>query len=320
MIRNALKSASGVLLACALATSTLPAAAQDTNAGKRFAAAQKLYEEGAYTPALAEFKALAAETNSPNADLYVARCLRELGRLVEAYEATTIAVRNATAKAEQEPKYVSTRNAAAADLAQLEPKVAKIIVAVANPPAGMQVTLNGTPLAAERLGVPVVLAPAEVVVRLTAPDHADVERRVVLKAGDTTTLPLAFAAPAPTPPPPSSPAPTALGGVRIGGIVVLGVGAAGMATFAGAGVSANNRYDAISAACGGKHCTDPSYHAQIDGGRQLDLAANVGLGVGIAGLLGGALMVALGKPTTAAPPVTGWAMPAGGGLAVRQAF
>jgi hypothetical protein len=314
-----------LLLACALATSTLPAAAQDANVGKRFAAAQRLYDDGAYTPALAEFKALAAETGSPNADLYVARCLRELGRLVEAYEATTIAVRNATAKAEKDPKYVSTRNTAAADLAQLEPKVAKIIVAVANPPAGMQVTLNGAPLAADRLGVPVVLAPAEVVVRMSAPDQADVERRVVLRAGDTTTLPLAFAAPAPAPtptpalPPPALPAPHGLGGVRIGGIVVLGVGAAGMATFAAAGVSANHRYDAVSAACGGKRCTDSSYRSQIDGGRQLDLVANVGLGVGIAGLVGGTLMVALGKPA-AAPTVTGWATPAGGGLAVRHAF
>jgi hypothetical protein len=108
--------------------------------------------------------------------------------------------------------------------------------------------------------------------------------------------------------------------VRIGGIVVLGVGAAGMATFAGAGVSANNRYAAISAACGGKRCTDPSYHVEVAGGRELDLVANVGLGVGIVGLASGALMVALGKPPAAAPTVTGWATPMGGGLAARYAF
>jgi hypothetical protein len=80
---------------------------------------------------------------------------------------------------------------------------------------------------------------------------------------------------------------------------------------------ANSRYASISAACGGKHCTDPSFASQIDGGRRLDIIADVGLGVGIAGLVGGTLMVALGGPKAAPPNVTAWAAPGGGGIAVR---
>ena len=95
------------------------------------------------------------------------------------------------------------------------------------------------------------------------------------------------------------------------GFVALGVGVAGMATFAGAGVSSNNRYDSIYAACGGKRCTDPSFTAQIAGGKQLDVVADVGLGAGIAGLAAGALLVALGgpRPASDAPRVSVWAAP-----------
>ena len=320
-----------VLLALAVAAWAAPAAAQDANLAKRFAAAQKLYDDGAYTPALQEFKALAAETGSPNADLYVARCLRELGKLPEAYEALTLALRNATAKAEADPKYTKTRNTAAADLAVLEPRVGKILIAVASPPPGLTVTLNGATLPPEKLGVPVPLAIGEAVVRLHAPDRVDVEKRVTLKGGETVTLPLTMEAPGPVveqvtrPQPvqvqaPPVVQPTGIGGARIAGIVTLGVGAAGMVTFAVAGVMANSRYDSISAACGGKRCTDPSFTSQIDGGRQLDIIADVGLGVGLAGLVGGTLLVALGGPKAVPPPVTAWVSPGGGGLGVRGAF
>ncbi|MFT3769782.1 MAG: PEGA domain-containing protein [Minicystis sp.] len=303
-----------------------PAFAQTAGQAKRFGAAQKLYDQGAYTPAYEEFKALAAETGSPNAVLYVARCLRELGRLPEAYETMTLALRSAAAKAEAEPKYAQTRNAAAADLALLEPKVGKLVIAIANPPAGTTVTLDGAPLSPEKLGVPVAVAIGESVVTVRAPGRANVERRVKLRGGETTTLTLALevdpAGPTPAPAAPAAPPPAPEmrgGGARIAGFAVLGVGAAGMATFAAAGVMANKRFDAVSAACGGTRCTDPSFSAQIAGGKQLDLAANIGLGVGIAGLVGGTLLVVLGGPKPA-PAVTAWATPGGGGLVARGSF
>jgi hypothetical protein len=334
--------AAATLLSLALAFMAAPAGAQDAAQAKRFAAAQKLFDEGAYTPALMEFKALAAETASPNAELYAALCLRELGKLPEAYEAMASALRNATAKAEAEPKYKSTRNKAATELALLEPRIGKLVVAVARPPAGLRVTLNGAALPLEKLGAPVAAAVGEAVVRLTAPGTADVERRVQLRGGEVSTVTVAFDTPgndggltrdasrsaAPTPgepsaegTPPGAPPPASRGGgARIAGFVTLGIGAAGMATFATAGVMANNRYDAINAACGGKHCTDPSFASQIDGGRRLDIIADVGLGVGIAGIAAGTLLAVLGGPKAAPANVTAWAASRGGGLAVRASW
>jgi hypothetical protein len=316
------RGAARVLVVVAALSSAQVARAQESGQTKRFAAAQTLYDEGQFAAAYEAFRTLATETGSPNADLYAARCLRDLGKLPEAYEAMRAALRNATAKADKDPKYLKTRNTAAADLALLELKVAKVVIAIASPPAGLTVTLDGAAFPADHLGVPLAHAPGEAVVRTSAPGKQDTERRVQLKAGETTTVTLALdAATGPAAPPGAEPAPepaTTGGGVRIGGFVVLGLGAAGMATFAAAGVLANKRYDSVSNACGGTHCP-ASYASQIQGGRQLDIVADVGLGVGIAGLAAGALMVALGGPK-AAPPVTGWATSSAGGVAVRLGF
>jgi len=317
-----------------------PSGAETTGPARRFAAAQKLFEAGAYTPAYEEFKALSTETGSPNATLYTGLCLRELGRLPEAYEVLARALRDATAKAAQEPQYAQTRNTAAADLALLEPRIGKLVVAVADPPPGLSVTLDGRALSPEQLGVPVVAAVGEVVVRMTAPGRVDVERRLTLRGGETSTVTVALVSrPGATVPPgvvvepprPATPPPSRFSGARVGGFVSLGVGVAGMATFAAAGVLSNQRYSSVYAACGGTHCTDPTYAAQIDGGRHLDVAADVGLGIGLAGLVGGALLVAFGgprghggedphAPAGAAPPVTAWVAPGGGGLVAAGAF
>lgn len=322
-----MKQRFAIALSLAMMALSHTAAAQTPAQAKRFGAAQKLYDQGAYTPAYQEFKALAEETRSPNAELQAARCLRELGKLPEAYEAMSAALRNATARAESEPKYAATRNAAAADLALLEPKVGKIIVAVDNPPPGLTVTIDGIPLPEGKFGVPVATAIGEIVVRLRAPDYPDVERRVQIRGGQPTTVALASntapavnkATPQQAPSPPSEPATTG-GGTRIGGFVVLGLGAAGLATFAGAGVAADKRYDDIKKACGNARCTDPSFNDKIAGGRTLDIVANVGLGVGIAGIAAGTLMVVLGGPKAAPPPVSAWISPGSGGIVARGSF
>jgi hypothetical protein len=309
-----------LLLGLALTATASSALAQTPAQSKRFAAAQSRYEQGSFATAYEEFRSLAAETGSPNAEMYVARCLRELGRLPEAYEAMTVALHHATVKAETEPKYASTRNAAAADLALLEPKVGRVLVAVADPPAGLTVTVNGAPLPSDKLGVAVPAATGEVVVHLAAPGRANVERRLTLRGGELTTLTLALEGSSGGP----LDVPTRGGGGRIAGFAVLGLGVAGLATFAGAGVAANHRYASISAACGGMRCTNPSFTGPIEGGKQLDIAADIGLGVGLAGLAAGALLVAFGGPKAAGDAVraAAWAAPSGGGtvFGVRGAF
>src|SRR5579863_6819097 len=59
-----------------------PGAASEAEA--HFFAGQKLYGDKQYQQALAELRASYAATPSPNSRLYIARCLREMGRSAEA--------------------------------------------------------------------------------------------------------------------------------------------------------------------------------------------------------------------------------------------
>jgi hypothetical protein len=292
---------------------------------QQFAAAQKLYDDKSYERALAQFEKLASESGSPNAELYVARCLRELGRLPQAYEQMRVALRDASAKAEQDPRYERTRDAAAAELATLEAKIAKVVIAIADPPSGLTVTLNGAPFPADKLGVPLATAPGEGVIVARAPGKKDVETRVALRAGESKTVALSLhdvvIETTPIAPAPSAATARTGGGVRFGGYVVVGVGAAGFATFAIAGIVSNNKFAALKQDCADGSC--PTRPSQIQSGKTFDTIADVGLGVGIAGVVAGSAMIAFGGPKEAAPSRSAWSLTPGPGplgLGLRGVF
>jgi hypothetical protein len=140
-----------------------------------------------------------------------------------------------------------------------------------------------------------------------------VRREVTIGAGETKTVAIAFTsvtAPSPALPAPVAPiappaeAPSRGGGVRIAGFVVAGLGVAGMGAFVGAGLAAKSKFASVETACGGVRCTDPKYGSVIDSGKTLQTVANVGLGLGVAGLVSGALMIALGGPSKAPVPAS----------------
>jgi hypothetical protein len=279
-------------------------------AQKEFAEAQKLYQKNRCDEALPKLERVLEATGSPNARLYVARCLRQLGKLPEAYDAMTETVRTADARASEDEHYAETRSAAAAERAALESKIVRVVIAAADAPDGLSVEVNGKPLAIERLGETIALAPGKLSLRATAPGHRDFERKLDLKAGASITVAIALhpegapvkpaaAAGASPEPQPDEQAPTrdaATGGGGFGlrgwGWVTLGVGVAGLATFGVAGSMANSRFDDLEQECGGP--CPASKQGDIDDGRRLDLIANIGLGVGIAGVVAGTTMILLG--------------------------
>jgi hypothetical protein len=77
-----------------------------------------------------------------------------------------------------------------------------------------------------------------------------------------------------------------------------------MGAFAGAGLAAKSKFNSVEAACGGVRCTDPKYGSVIDSGKTLQTIANMSLGVGAAGLVGGALMIAFGGASKAPVPAS----------------
>jgi hypothetical protein len=214
----------------------------------------------------------------------VGNCLVALGRTAEAYEEMAATLREVEQRAGSDPKYAPTRDAAATQLALLEPKVGKIVVNLEGQHA--RITMNGVEIPQERLGSPVAVLPGAVVIVATAPDGRSSRKVQDVRAGETAQVTIAIEeAPQQRPstqvekaipdPPPDSPKVTPSGGgVRTAGFVVAGLGVAGLAVFGVAGSMARGKFSTLEEECGGTRCTDPKYGDVVDSGKTL---ATVGL-------------------------------------------
>jgi hypothetical protein len=215
------------------------------------------------------------------------------------------AARDAEVKAASEPKYVATRDAAKADLAELEKRIGRVSVTLEHAPDGAAVTVNGEAVAESQLGSPVPLVPGHVKVVAHAPGRDDMIKELNVAPGETKSVTLAFksaskpeavAEPEPvTPPPTDTPAPSSSSPMRPIGIALVALGAVGMGVFAGTGLAASSDYRTLQNECKG-HCTDPKYDSVIKQGRTLETVSNVGLVVGLASLAGGGALILFGGP------------------------
>ena len=296
-----------LLLWAALCTSGLPAwaegarpAEKDQRAGaqKTFEAGGTLFDSKHYEQALAAFRASYQIVASPNSHLMIARCLRELGRNAEAYREYDAVAAEATRGGE---RYRSSGQAATEERDELKSKIALLTVRVANATPDVVVHVGDTTLPAEQVGSPVPFDPGAVVVTAESPSGASAHAEVTLTAGAPASVELNLqkpveAAPAPAPPPvvatappPSSPGPPPL---RTWSYVAGGVGVAGFVVFGVFGAMTASKYSSLEQACPDKRCP-PGKQGDVDAGKTDQLIANVGLGVGIAGLAAGATLFLL---------------------------
>jgi hypothetical protein len=314
-----------LLIAVALAVAPAEVAAQPAQSDAaatervRFKAAQQLFDNGDFAGALPLFREVASIAGSPNAHLYIGRCLKELGKLAEAYDELTIAVRKADERAATEARYEQTRDAAAAERAALISKVALLVLAIEDRPDGLKVSISGQAIDAERFGKPMAVMPGTVTIEASATGRAAFKKEISLRAGasEAVAIALPLASPSSTAPPPPPPPETG-GAVRKVGFAVAGLGAVGFVTFGITAKLADDKYKEIFAACGGTRCTDPSYSSEISSGRALDTAATLGLIAGIAGVTAGAAMIVFGGPRSGA--VSAGASAQGGWMSYRQSF
>lgn len=303
-----------------------------------YAAAQKLFDKGNYAEALVAFRQAYNGSNSPNARLMIGHCLIGLGKNAEAYEEMSATLREATKRAEEEPKYAPTRDAAAVQVALLEPKVGKIVIVVAEP-ASVEVVVNSARVSRDKLGAPLAVAPGTVILSATRADGRTLERELTVQAGTTENVELTFPEgpdKGPTPPGPTA-APTTTappvvepprgGAVRTAGFAVAGLGVAGMAVFGITGGLALGRFNEVESGCNGARCEDLKYAGTIDEGKTLQTASTAGLVAGIAGVVGGGLMIILGGPSgssktapTGSGPSTLLVSPAGAGARCTLTF
>jgi hypothetical protein len=290
--------------------------------------ARRLFSQGSsaflakrYTEALESLRGSYKLVPSPNSGLLIARCLKELGRSVEAVEMYDAVAADARRRAtDGDTKYAQTADVATSEGNAVRATLGTVRVRVANPVAGLRIEIDGG------VGVPATSGdivalhpPGDVVVKLKPRTGAEQSQRATVVAGkelrvEFTAAPEVFDLPATAGGTPNMPPPVATGGVvpppkegeppswtMPASLVAGGVALAGAGLFIGFGLQSRSIYDELEQYCGKSGCP-PAQRQRADEGKRDQTIANVGLAVGIAGAAATVvfLLVRAYSPRTAA--------------------
>ncbi len=278
-------------------------AVQREQANAHFLKGKESFDKGDMAGALEEFRASLEIVASPNARLYVARTLRELGRLVEAYAEFGRTAAEAKEHEREDGRYGKAAEAALAERASIAPQIGFVQLGIKNSNESTTVTVAGSPLIRAGWSDPVPVKPGDVEVEVVTPGVLPIRKTLTLRAGEKRPLEIDAAAP-------SGGGTTNNGQVAPGhdeshptnragkswmlpvAIVGGGVGVVGMLTFTIAGIASNNTYNDLKSKCGTSPC--PSNLAgEVSSGKTQQAVANTGLVIGLIGLAVGGTFLAL---------------------------
>jgi hypothetical protein len=186
--------------------------AERSAARELFKQGDELQRGGKFTEALDKFQRAERVYSAPTNVLHIAECQAALGRLVESAESYRAAIR-APLPAGAPQAFQAAIDQARAELAQVEPRVPKLVVQVAPATAAnVQMQIDGQAVSTALVGVPIPLDPGTHRVRVVAPGFSTSEQDALLKERETTTVsaslgPTAVVASPPPFPPPAAPTP-----------------------------------------------------------------------------------------------------------------
>lgn len=305
----------------ALLTLTAPAAGQSlstpTAADKE--AARALMDRGwdrldakDFAAALKAFEGADAIMHVPVTGAAVARAQVALGMLLEARE-TALQVTRLPGNPRESPEFSRARAEAKALADELDARIPSLQIQLSAKPAGLVVTVDGTPVPPPALDVPRRVDPGQHVIKGRAPGFA--EAHVEVTTPERVTVPVllrlvpgadASTAGAPPPllprePPPREP-PRRSGAGSL--LVPLGfaVGGASLAAAAITGGLSLHLTGELSKECPNKECPVQA-HGDLVTANTLANAANVTFAVGLAGAAAGFVGLALGRSPGASPTV-----------------
>jgi hypothetical protein len=275
-------------------------------AQSRFERGKTLFTAKKYDEALAEFRASFDIVASPNTHLFIGRCLREIGRLVEAYVELGRTAIEAKELSAEDSRYAKAADSATAERNEIGKKLGFISIRIDHATDATTLKVAGEEVRPAGWSEPIPAVPGTVVVRVETPPGQPIERTVTLAAGareslsiDVNDAPTAAGASAPAATPKDA---GTRGGssLRTWAYVTGAVGVAGLVTFTVAGLSARATYSKLHSDCAGGPCP-PSRQSDIDSGRTKQTIANVGLIIGVVGVATGTTLFFLGgsaeKPT-----------------------
>ncbi|MBV9948491.1 MAG: hypothetical protein JOZ69_16695 [Myxococcales bacterium] len=297
---------------------------QRKQATEHFVAGRRAIDTRELPAAIAEFMASIEVVDSPNAHLELARALRDAARFDEAWAEYGVARAIGTALAVREARYGKTAEAAASERTEVEKRLGFVAVNVVHARAGAVLKVGARTIPPAEWGAPVAVLPGAVDVVLEDPKGAELaSSRSIVTLGAVASISLDAQPPAATPEPwsaaavadatdeqqptprprlPSDVAPvTTPSGSKLRpiGYVAGGVGVLGFAAFGVFGLMSNATYADLKSAC--PHGCPTDHQAEIDAGRTQQIVANVGLGVGVAGLAVGTTLLLLGSRSPSRP-------------------
>lgn len=306
-----------------------------------FEQGRSLVAQGKYAEACPRFADSQRLDPSSGTLLNLANCYEKLGRTATAWATYREAASAASATNRADYLAIAQRHADA-----LVPKLAKLTATVTQPVDGMVVRRDGVEMARSEWGVPIPIDSGSHTVEAEAPGYktwstnVDVPQDGALVTVVVPTLEAApvqaAAPPAPvpaTPAPAPAPAPEAAAandqssgsvgsGQRLTGIVIAGVGVAGLGASAVFAVLAKNTYnDSLNncqpnnpGLCNGTGVSQRN-DARTDGN-----VASVAFGVGLAALVGGAVVWLTAPRASSTGAASVVVAPTLGGAVLRGAF
>ncbi len=238
---------------------------------------------------------------SPNTELMIARCLRELGRRVDAANAYASAAAEAHRRVTAgEGKYKQTEDAATTEGAAMRARLGTIHVHVVRP-AGATLTVDKNVVELSTEGDATILHEPGTA-SVTVSDASGAEQRQTVTVQANATVQMAFAAQGapsststvPTQLPPAQPRAERPGAAWPvpAALVAGGVAIAGLGVFIGFGASSQSTYDTLAARCGPSSCGPAERHEAASGKRDQTIA-NVGLGISVAAAAATIVFVAI---------------------------
>ena len=296
----------------ASATGVAPSAAtkeQKDSAQSHFLRGKELYGQNKYDAALAEFTASLDVVSSPNTRLYLARCLREMNKPVQAYAEFGRTASEARELAKSDSRYEKAAEAAEQDQKALEPKIGLVSVSVQRANASTTLRVGGEEVRREAWDKPVAVNPGSAEVVAETPGRPAARKSVNVSAGARESVTVdadAEGAPAQAQTKPETKekavevtTPSERAGLRPYAYVAGGIALAGLATFTVAGLLSNGTYSDLEQACGGERACPPGHEDEISSGKTQQTIANVGLVVFVLGAAGAVTLWVLSAPSKA---------------------
>ena len=335
ILRSALMAATFVTAVTTQpATFRVPAAHAEqldaAGAREAFRDAMTLEAAGDYAGALAKLQQVAAYKSTPQVRFNIGICQEKLGRLVVALGEYRIAL----ADAQQDPSARKVVPEARRAIAALEPRIPTLTLTRGSGADAAEVTMDGRSVLQSQLDSPFAIDPGKHAVEANAQGYNKFHKDIDVKAGERASIEITLEksgpiAVVPVPPVPSTSAAATPSAVPTApteptepaadagaaepatsehslthtlGWVSLGVGVTGIIV---ASVFYAKRSSAISdldSQCGpDKQSCPASAQSLVDSGRFDTLMGNVGLGIGLAGVLTGVVLLAVPSSSSTEP-------------------